>query len=284
MSSSRAQQGQTQDQPLGFGLLVTGLALVALIGGSLFVLLQNMGLPLEKELSKIVRTLVNPLLNIAPDSWKPYIFRTLGDPSRQAALGYWLASALTAPLLLGYWGRRIKLLNKRFTLEDLIRIHAQRMPRVKPVVNCDPREDKDPDGPWAPAWTQWEWVEKHKIPIEQMFDMDAPPKTLRTALMGPIAPEKSRWPSTHHTLRTGSDADLPAADHQRPEGRQRDARPAGGNVRTLLYEGLPQATARGAVALVMSSSRSVGARSLPTAPWAGFSPKRCSGTISHPPR
>ena len=110
----------------------------------------------------------------------------MGDPSRQAALGYWLASVLAAPLLLGYWGRHIKPLNKRFTLEDLIRIHANRMPRVKPVVNCDPREDKDPDGPWAPAWTEWEWVEKHKISIDQMLDMDAPSKPLRTALLAQL--------------------------------------------------------------------------------------------------
>ena len=181
LSSSAPRAGPLQS--IDFSLAVVAAGLIFMLLSGLFWFLRSFGLPLEAQLAALTRFAVNPLLEILPEAWAAKTAWALRDTARQAAFGAWLVAAVAAPLTLGYLGRGARRFKKVLTLESLLAFHAERVPRVRVILNCDPRKDKDPKGPWAPTMRRWDWAKEHNIPVGQTFDLDNPPKPLRDALV-----------------------------------------------------------------------------------------------------
>ena len=170
-------------QSIDFSLAVVATVVIFMLLSGLFWFLRSFGLPLESQLAALTRFTVNPLLEVLPETWAAKTAWALRDTAKQAAFGAWLVALAAAPLTLGYLARGARALKKDLTLQSLLAFHAERVPRVRVVLNCDPRKDKDPKGPWAPPMRRWDWAKEHKIPIGEAFDLDNPPKPLRKALV-----------------------------------------------------------------------------------------------------
>lgn len=175
--------GARPSQQVDFVLVAAGCLVLSSILFLLLRLFTTIPLPLDDQMAAATRFLINPLLSILPQDVGQTLVSALRTKSAQAAFFLWLIAALTAPYTVGWLGRKAKPLRTVLDFEKLIQIHAKRTPRVRVVLSCDPREDEDPDGPWAPTLTRYDWAVKHKVDVGPRMDLLEPPPQVRRAFL-----------------------------------------------------------------------------------------------------
>lgn len=176
-------QRESAGQPLpGFVPMLVGVATLSGLLFLLFRFLRRQGLPFGDVFSWITRTAINPLLGVLPEPVQRLLMSSLSTQAEQAAFGAWLCVLAIAAVLLPL-APSPKAYRRRMGLEALIRAHARRTPRVRPVLHCDPREDDRVGGPWSPPPTHEEWARSHGLDTAGEFPRETLEKLLRNQLV-----------------------------------------------------------------------------------------------------
>ena len=164
-------QGGSQQEPPGMPMpdfvpMLIAMGILALAGLGALKFLQNMGIPLAAPFADAAIWFLTQLDPIIPHAAKLRIAASLTTQAEWAALGVWLALLPLAPFLLGKLTPVPKTFDRVLDLEQLIQVHAKHTLRVHPILNCDPREDKDPDGPWSLAPTHEHWATRYDLDLK----------------------------------------------------------------------------------------------------------------------
>ena len=142
--------------------------------------LRRIGLPGDDQTASLARWVANAIIGWLPAEAQQVLVTRMTTLSEQATLGLWLVAVVL--FLLTVFVSGAPAYKRKFTFDTLIQAHAKRTPRVRPIVHCDPRDDKDPDGPWSPAPTHEHWAKRYGLVLDEPF----PEERLEIVLLGQL--------------------------------------------------------------------------------------------------